>query len=59
MRYPSGITDREWVELAPLPPPEGGAIWPRAHELRLVLDAVFYVLRSGCAWQMLPAPFPP
>ena len=59
MRYPSDLTDREWAVLAPLLPSAGGPGRPRTHELRLVLDAVFYVLRSGCAWRMLPAPYPP
>jgi putative transposase len=59
MRYPSDLTDAEWALLAPLPPSEGGPGRPRTHEVRLVLDAVFYVLRSGCASRMLPAPYPP
>ena len=32
---------------------------PKIYSLRHVLDAVFYVLRSGCAWRMLPRDFPP
>ncbi len=32
---------------------------PRAHSLRDVLDAIFYVLRSGCPWRFLPSDFPP
>ena len=59
MWYPSDLTDREWAVLAPLLPSASGPGRPRTHELRLVLDAVFYVLRSGCAWRMLPAPYPP
>jgi putative transposase len=31
----------------------------RAHALRDVFDAIFYVLRSGCPWRMLPGDFPP
>ena len=59
MRYPSDLTDGEWALLAPLLPTEGGPGRPRTHERRLVLDAAFYVLRSGCAWRLLPAPYPP
>ena len=59
MRYPSDLTDAEWGLLAPLLPREGGPGRPRTHERRLVLDAVFYVLRAGCAWRMLPDSFPP
>jgi putative transposase len=32
---------------------------PRVHTLREVLDAVFYIVRSGCAWRLLPHDFPP
>src|SRR5215208_2079738 len=59
MRYPGDLTDAEWAFLAPLLPAERGPGRPRTHEWRLVLDAVFYVLRSGCAWRMLPQEFPP
>jgi putative transposase len=58
-RYPSDLSDAEWAILEPLlssaqkrgPPPE----WP----LRYVADAVFYLLRSGCSWRMLPREYPP
>ena len=58
-RYPSDLSDAEWTILEPLlssaqkrgPPPE----WP----LRYVADAVFYLLRSGCSWRMLPREYPP
>ena len=59
MRYPSDLTDAEWALLAPLLPAAGGPGRPRTHEVRLVLDAAFYVLRSGCAWRVLPDSFPP
>ena len=57
--YPSDLTDQEWELLEPLlesserrgPPPK----WPA----RRVADAVFYLLRSGCAWRMLPREYPP
>jgi putative transposase len=32
---------------------------PRVHPLREILDAIFYMLRSGCAWRLLPHDFPP
>ena len=38
-------------------PKENGR--PRLHDLREILDAIFYVLRSGCAWRLLPHDFPP
>lgn len=58
--YPSSLTDAEWVVLAPVfeeTRPRRGR--PMRHEPRVLLDAIFYVLRSGCSWRMLPAEFPP
>lgn len=40
----------------PAPKPGGR---PRATDLRSVVNAIFYILRSGCAWRMLPHDFPP
>jgi putative transposase len=58
-RYPSDLTDNEWDLLEPhLPAPkERGR--PRLHSPREILNAVFYVLKSGCQWRMLPRDFPP
>jgi putative transposase len=41
----------------PSDPPKRGR--PRTHSLRAILDAVFYVLKSGCPWRLLPRDFPP
>ena len=57
--YPSDLTAQEWNLLEPLlafperrgRPPK----WPARH----IADAVFYLLRSGCAWRMLPREYPP
>ncbi len=57
--YPSDLSDAEWALLAPLLPPPKATGRPRKWPDRLVADAVFYVLRSGCAWRMLPREFPP
>ena len=59
LRYPSDLSDAEWGLLEPLlsttkkrgRPPK----WPP----RQVADAVFYLLRSGCSWRMLPREYPP
>ena len=58
-RYPSDLSDAEWVILMPLLPlaPTGGR--PRKWPLRTILDGIFYILRGGCAWRMLPCDFPP
>ena len=57
--YPSDLTDGEWGVLAPLLPPPPVRSRPRVYAVRRVLDAVFYVLRSGCAWRLLPREYPP
>ena len=57
--YPSDLSDEQWAILAPLLPPPVKAGAPRKTDLREVLDAIFYVLSTGCAWSALPHEFPP
>ncbi len=57
--YPADLSDAEWAPLAPLLPAPKPTGRPRKWSDRLIADAVFYVLRSGCAWRMLPREFPP
>jgi len=58
--YQTDLSDAEWFCLeAHLPTTPNTAGRPRLHDLREILDAVFYVLRSGCAWRLLPHDFPP
>jgi putative transposase len=57
-RYPTDLSDAEWKYIEPhLPDPEGCGR-PRTHTLREILNAVFYVLKSGCQWRLLPHDFP-
>ena len=57
--YPTDITDAEWSYLAPhLPMPKARGR-PRLHSVREILNAIFYALRSGCAWRLLPHDLPP
>jgi transposase len=57
--YPSDLSDREWAILAPLlPPPKPGGR-PRTVDLRLIVDGIFHVLRSGCQWRLLPREYGP
>jgi putative transposase len=57
--YPTDLSDAEWSCLSPhLPAPKTGGR-PRIHSPRAVLDAIFYVLKSGCPWRLLPHDFPP
>lgn len=58
-RYPTDLTDAEWGLLAPLLPSPKPRGRPREHSVREVLDAIFYVVRGGCAWRLLPHDFPP
>jgi len=56
--YSSNLTDAEWALLAPFIPPALPGGRPRSTEMREVLDAIFYILRGGCAWRLLPHEFP-
>ncbi len=56
--YPTDLSDKEWKHIEPhIPTPEGCGR-PRSHSLREILNAIFYVLRSGCQWRLLPHDFP-
>lgn len=57
--YPSDLTDAEWEILAPLLPRAKPGGRPRKHGARELLDAIFYLVRAGCAWRLLPWHFPP
>ena len=57
--YQTDLSDAEWSCLEPhLPAPEATGR-PRLHSPREILDAILYVLKSGCAWRLLPHDFPP
>jgi len=62
-RYPTDLTDAEWAVLQEHFRPKGGkgskGGRPPEHTARRMLDAIFYVLRSGGSWRMLPHDFPP
>ena len=56
--YPTDLSDAEWKYIEPhLPAPKGYGR-PRTHDLREILNAIFYLLKSGCQWRMLPHDFP-
>ena len=57
--YPSDLTDAEWEILAPLIPGPAKLGRPPRYEKRAILNAIFYVVRSGCSWRMLPSEMPP
>ena len=59
LRYPSDLTDEEWAYVAPLiPPPKPGG-GKRRTDMRAVMNAVMYILSTGCQWRYLPKDFPP
>jgi transposase len=57
-KYPSDVTDAQWRLIRGLIPVYPGGR-PRKTDLRDVVDAIFYVLRTGCQWRFLPKDFPP
>lgn len=58
-RYPSDLTDAEWALIEPMIPPAKRGGRRREVNVREVLNAVFYVLSTGCQWQALPKDLPP
>jgi len=57
--YPSDLSDAQWELLAPLLPQPGPEDRPLEHSRREIINAIFYVLRTGCAWRQLPHDLPP
>lgn len=58
--YPDDLNDKEWELIKPLfelEKPKGGR--PVVHSKREFLNAIFYLLRTGCSWRHLPHDFPP
>ena len=58
-RYPSDLKDEEWQLLEPLLPAPKPTGRPIKHSRREVVNGIRYVLRTGCAWRMLPHDLPP
>ena len=61
--YPSDLKDVQWAKLETLlKPPRGqrhAGGRPRKYELRGIVDALLYVVKTGCQWRQMPADFPP
>jgi len=61
--YPSDLTDTQWARLEPLLRQHRGSRHPRGrprkHALRRMVDALLYVVKTGCQWRQLPSNFPP
>ena len=58
-RYQSDLTDQQWAIIKPLIPAEKEGGRPRATDMREVMNAIFYLLRTGCQRDYLPKCFPP
>jgi putative transposase len=57
--YQTDLSDAEWACIEPYLPAPRAPGRPRVHPLREILNAIFYVVKSGCAWRLLPHEFPP
>ncbi len=56
--YPSDLTDVQWQTISLLIPPAKPGGRPREVDMRGVINGIFYIIRSGCAWRMLPKKYP-
>jgi putative transposase len=52
LRFASDLTDAEWAVLQPLLPPPASVGRPPAWPMRMIVDAIFYVLRGGIPWRV-------
>lgn len=59
MSYPTDLSDEEFRHIEPHLPSTNRRGRPKIHAPREILNAVFYVLKSGCPWRLLPREFPP
>jgi putative transposase len=58
-KYATDLSDNEWGYIKPYLPVPTGLGRPKIHGSRAILEAVFYVLKTGCPWRLLPKDFPP
>jgi transposase len=57
--YPSDLTDAQWALIEPLLPEPSTGGRPEKHPRREIVNAILYVVKSGCPWRYLPADLPP
>ena len=55
LRYQTDLTDAEWVMIEPHLPPAHGTGRPRLWPMREIVNGIFYVMRAGCPWRLLPS----
>jgi len=58
LRYPSDLTDDEWALVEPLIPPAKRGGNKRTVDVREVVNAIMYILSTGCQWAALPKDLP-
>jgi transposase len=58
-RYQSDLTDEEWCVIEPHLPKPRAKGRPRSWAMREIINGIFYVMRAGCTWRLLPSDFPP
>jgi transposase len=58
-RHPSDLSEAEWAIIEPMIPPAKGGGRRRTTDVREVVNAILYVLETGCQWRALPKDFPP
>jgi putative transposase len=58
-RYSTDLKDTEWAVIEPLLPRESRRGRPRIYARREILNAIFYLVRTGCQWRLLPGDLPP
>ena len=57
--YSTDISDSQWVILKPLIPPSKPGGRPRTVDMREIINAIFYILATGCPWRLMPHDLPP
>ena len=57
--YPTDMSDGQWQAISRLIPPAKDGGRPREVDMRCLLNGIFYLVRTGCAWRMLPKEYPP
>ena len=59
LRYQTDLTDAEWTVIEPYLPPAHSTGRPRSWPMREIVNGIFYVMRAGCPWRLLPSDLPP
>ncbi len=57
-RYPSDLSAAQWARIAPLIPPAKAGGRPRTVNIREIINAIFYLNKTGCQWRSLPHDLP-